>query len=173
MRRRLLLGLGLSAAKAGYCNPSGAGSYNQYPFSSNTLPTSAMPGSTPNTGNFVINSGAYAVTGSTSYSSSQNYRSGVGAYTASASPYGACDMGGNVWQRNEVLIFSGSFRGVRGGSWLSNSGDLQSSSLDSGKTPSYEHDNIEFRVASVPEPSVAVLAILACGLLWVLRRRFK
>lgn len=50
----------------------------------------------------------------------------VGAYTGTTSPYGEFDMGGNVFQWNEALI-SGSFRGLRGGSFVSNSDVLQSS----------------------------------------------
>ena len=56
---------------------------------------------------------AYAVTGSTSYSSSQNYLTDVGAYTSSPSYYGTFDQGGNVWEWNEALI-SGC---VSGGAW--------------------------------------------------------
>ncbi len=46
--------------KAAYYD--GAGSYNNYPFSSNGVPTSALPGATPNTGNFQDGSGNFAMT---------------------------------------------------------------------------------------------------------------
>ena len=36
-----------------------------------------------------------------------------------------------------------------------------------------EFNLIGFRVAMVPEPGTGVLAVLAFGLMWVLRRRFK
>ena len=42
--------------KAAYYNPA-TSSYYQYPFSSNALPTSALPGNTPNTGNFMTPTG--------------------------------------------------------------------------------------------------------------------
>ncbi|HEV3137579.1 MAG TPA: SUMF1/EgtB/PvdO family nonheme iron enzyme, partial [Pirellulales bacterium] len=156
--------------KAAYYNP--AGSYNQYPFSSNTVPTSAMPGSTPNTGNFTTPSGAFAVTGSTSYSGSQNYLTAVGAYTASASPYGLYDMGGDVFQLNESLILG--YRGLRGGSWAYGSNISQSSDQFDDDPGFGSFFTVGFRVAStIPEPSTAVLAIIACGLMWVLRKRFK
>jgi formylglycine-generating enzyme len=159
--------------KAAYYNPN-TSSYYQYPFSSSTVPTSAMPGSTPNTGNFqaVTNTGigVFAVTDSSSLSTSQNYLTDVGAYTASASPYGAFDMGGDVFQWNETLISSN--RGMRGGWWALNSVYLASSSRVS-IVPTSETSEIGFRVALVPEPSTAVLASIACGLMWALCKRRK
>ena len=95
--------------KAAYYNLA-TSTYYQYPYSSNTVPTSAMPGSTPNTGNFYDSTTGYAVTGSTTSSNNQNYLTDVGAYTASGSPSGAFDMGGDVAQWNEAVL-SGAFRG--------------------------------------------------------------
>jgi sulfatase modifying factor 1 len=156
--------------KAAYYNP--VGTYNQYPFSSNTVPISTMPGSTPNTGNFisyddVSGNVVYAVTGSTILSISQNYLTPVGAYTASASPYGAYDMGGDVFQWHEDLD-SGFARSLRGGAWIDDASYLQSS-YRSRNAPAGEFDLLGFRVASVPEPGTGVLAILAFGILWALR----
>ena len=162
--------------KAAYYNP-GNNTYNQYPTSSNAAPTSAPPGSTPNTANFISNSGAFAVTGSRSYSTSQNYLTNVGAYTASASPYGTFDQGGNVWEWNEAFLISESSRGLRGGSFGSNSLTLLSSARNYG-FPSDGIFSVGFRVASipggfVPEPSTGVLAVIAGGMLWWWRKRFK
>jgi formylglycine-generating enzyme required for sulfatase activity len=147
--------------KAAYYNP-GTSSYYTYPYSSSTTPTSAMPGNTPNTANFLSPSSAFAVTGSTSYSSTQNYMTDVGAYTASASPYGAYDMGGDAFQWNETLI-SGSSRGTRGGSWDSYSNALVSTDPYNGYTPVLENEEVGFRVAIVPEPSTFVLALIGLG----------
>jgi formylglycine-generating enzyme len=153
--------------KAAFYNPA-INNYYQYPYSSNTVPTSAPPGNTPNTGNFYVTS--YAITGSSSYSSTQNYLTDVGAYTASASPYGAFDMGGDVFQWNEALI-GGSFRGARGGSWNDYiSHNLPSSTRDYTH-PSYENVDVGFRVVEVPEPSTLLLAVLAFGVLSAVRLR--
>ena len=148
--------------KAAYYDPtlnSGAGGYYQYPFSSNTVPTSAPPGSTPDTGNFYGSD--YAVAG-------PPYLTDVGAYTDSASPYGAFDMGGDVWQLTETR--TGDNKVMRGGSYSYDSLNSASSWRDSFN-PGDESFGVGFRVASVPEPGTAVLAALAlvglaAGALW-------
>ena len=122
---------------------SGAGGYYANPFSNNAVPTSALPGSTPNTGNFQAATGPNSLTD-------------VGAYTGSASPSGAFDMGGNVWQWNETLsepVPDLVFRGHRGGSWAENSFYL-GSYYQNGIIPTSERDDVGFRVAHVT-PSIA------------------
>jgi sulfatase modifying factor 1 len=87
------------------------------------------------------------------------YRTEVGEFELSASPYGTFDQGGNVWEVNETQL--GSARGVRG------------KSFDDGFalgmwaqfrypffTPDREDNNVGFRIASVPEPSTAACAAL-------------
>jgi len=130
--------------KAAYYDP-GSNTYNQYPTSSNTVPTSAPPGSTPNTANFYDPITGFAVTGTTSFSGSQNYLTDAGAYSMSAGPYGTFDQGGNVAEWNESLIdymnaiygydlssdpSYGDYllRGIRGGSDFENADSLSSSS---------------------------------------------
>ena len=94
----------------------------------------------------------------------------VGAYSGTTSPYGAFDMGGNVYQWNEALI--GSSRGLRGGSFNNSSIGLLSSSRN-GLVPSNGGFSIGFRVAMVPEPSSLMLAAFGfIGLAaWGWRRR--
>ena len=157
--------------KAAYYDPV-AGQYWNFATGTNTQPTSAPPGITPNTANFYsfITTG-FAVTGSTSYSSSQNYLTDVGAYTASASPYGTHDQNGDVFQWNEAL--NNSLRVLRGGSWAYDAFALQSPERSYGGFPGYVNGSVGFRVATVPEPSTAVLAILACCAIWLWRKHFN
>ncbi len=124
--------------------------YYQYPTSSNTAPTSAPPGSTPNTAN-IFNNG-YAVTGSGTLSPNQNYLTDVGAYTASASPYGAYDLGGKFLQWNESATGPNIYyRDYRGMSW--NNGNtrlIRSDSNSIGNYPTTSSPDIGFRVALLP-----------------------
>jgi sulfatase modifying factor 1 len=155
--------------KAAYYNPN-TSSYYQYPLSSNAKPQSAMPGSAPNTGNFLDYTTGYAVTGSTNYNQNQNYLTDVGAYTASASPYGAFDMGGDVFQWNESSSGSNDQWGYRGGCWQldsSNSASSQRNYFAGVQISPY----IGFRVALVPEPaSFILLSLASVGLLLRCRR---
>jgi formylglycine-generating enzyme len=145
--------------KAAY-NIPGTNLYFQYPTSSNTTPTSSSPTALPNHANFSPGG--------------PGSPTDVGAYSGTTSPYGAFDMGGNVFQWNEALIsgLSVPFRGLRGGSTFVTSDILLSSGRAMGD-PTIEFGSIGFRVVSVPEPSTGVLAILACGMLWWWRKRLK
>jgi formylglycine-generating enzyme len=141
--------------KAAYYNPA-TGSYFQYATSSNAAPTAGPPAGGSNSAN---------------YNKVVGNLTDVGAYTGTTSPYGAFDMGGDVFQWNEALM-SGSFRVLRGGSFLDASNGLVSSFR--GNFDAFgEIDVSGFRVASVPEPSTGVLVVAACGLMWVLRKWFK
>lgn len=112
----------------------------------------------------------YAVTGSTSYSSSQNYLTDVGAYTSSPSYYGTFDQGGNVYEWNETAT-SSSTRGFRGGSWNTGLSDDLNASEYFAFVPTDEDYGVGFRVASIPEPSAAALIGLAAVALFNTRRR--
>jgi sulfatase modifying factor 1 len=131
---------------------------------------SAPPGDTPhgaNVAGYTTAGYVYAVTGSTSYSSTQNYLTDVGAYTASASPYGTFDQGGNVWEWNETLKSADGLRGVRGSSWNYTS-QLMEFTIGYMDYQRDENSYIGFRVATVPEPPSAWLVgiALACVSAW-------
>ena len=91
----------------------------------------------------------------------------VGAYALSGSPSGTFDQGGNVWEWHEQIKY-GSNRGLRGGAWLYYADGLAAgnSRIDYPALGSY---SIGFRVASIPEPSTALLVLT--GLLGLAARR--
>ena len=147
-----------------------ADNYWLYPTGSNldpTIATASAVGDISNPGANVANYNAGA---------DWNALNGNVTTVGSAGPlsdsfYGTADQGGNVWEWNEALI-SGSFRSFRGGAFNSGSTPLKSGFRDF-VLPTFESSNIGFRVATVPEPGTAVLAIVGCALTWVLRKRFK
>jgi formylglycine-generating enzyme required for sulfatase activity len=159
--------------KAAYYNP-GASSYFDYPTSSNTPPGYVNErGNLSTTGTpFVeggIDPGNYATydrDGETDGIGSPYYRTEVGEWENSDSPYGTFDQGGNVWEWNEAIVY-GPYRGMRGGSF-SYVGNLNASPRDCSH-PTIEYNNVGFRVSEVPEP--ATMAVLALGSIGVLLRR--
>lgn len=134
--------------------------YWVYPTSSDSAPNASGPTAMPNSAN---------------YFNAVSNLTPVGAYSSTMSPYGAFDMGGNVFQWTEALSF-GFSRKLRGSTFDSNWQELQSSSYNSF-TPWLVNDDskfIGFRVAAViPEPSTGVMAGIGCCLLGLLRRRIK
>ena len=96
----------------------------------------------------------------------------VGTYAADPSFYGTFDQGGNAWEWKDYILFTCD-RGLRGGSFGSGDGDLQSSGRGA-TNPTLESTLVGFRVSSlapIPEPS-AYAAILGClGLSLALVRR--
>ena len=150
---------------------SGTGGYYTYATQSNTDPGNVI-GSGANQANY--NNGVYSVTQSSSYSSSQNYLTDVGAFTNSASFYGTFDQSGNVYQWNDLNGSSGSSRGLRGGSRDGAAFNLSSSDRLSTSASS-ANGVIGFRLAAVPEPASLGLAatggLVALG--WTMLRRHR
>lgn len=99
------------------------------------------------------------------------WRTEVGAYDNSDSPYGTFDQGGNVYEWTEVVANNGvsSYRITRGGSFSSPGTGSLWASFRIGYDMEYYH--IGFRVAYVPEPGSAIL--LVCGGGALVRRRSR
>ena len=162
--------------KAAYFDPtlnSGAGGYYTYATQSNAAPGNQI-GGTANQANSVTG-GVYSVTQSSTYLTSQNYLTDVGAFSGSGSFYGTFDQSGNVFQWNDLDGTSGSSRGLRGGGCYDIAFPL-SSSVRLTYDSSVENADFGFRLASpvaVPEPSTWVMGLagIACGGWQMWRRR--
>ena len=76
-----------------------------------------------------------------------------------------------MWEWNDAVI--GSIRGLRGGSWANLVNDLQSSVRGFDGGPTSGDNLVGFRVASVPEPSAALLVLMGVGALYFWKRRKK
>ena len=152
--------------KAAYYKGGGTNAgYWDYPTQSDTAPGNIVGGAA-NQANY--NNGVYSVTQSASYVGTLNYLTDAGAFSNNASAYDTFDQGGNVWEWNDAV--SGSSRGLRGGSWDFSDFFLQSS-FRNFHDPTNEFDDVGFRVASVPEPSTAVLVLMGVGALYLWKRR--
>ncbi len=94
------------------------------------------------------------------------------------SAYGTMGQDGNIWEWTESAFdgsdtdgfFSGD-RAIRGGDWNSFEDSLRSSFRTSA-SPWQEYNIIGMRVASIPEPSVAFLVLMAGGA-WLISKRAK
>ena len=153
--------------KAAYYQPSAVGGdtdgYWLYPTKSNNAPGNNIGASANQTN--IYDGVDYSVTQNPSQSSSQNYLTAGGSYSASASYYGTYDQGGNVGELNDAVIGSG--RGLRGGSW-GDAEDILRANYATDTAPTTENKGIGFRVATVPEPTTAIL--LLSGVAFLLRR---
>ena len=134
--------------KAAYHKNDGVtGNYWDYPTASNTAPTSEPPPGTDMTyGSANYYDGGWAI-------GSPYWRTEVGAYDAkpSDSPHGTFDQGGNVFEWNEAILY-GSYRGLRGGSFIGIDYNLHAADRYYYGYPTYEYDygGVGFRVAEVP-----------------------
>jgi formylglycine-generating enzyme len=162
--------------KAAYYQPSAQGgdadSYWEFPTASNSLPTLAGANSVGDISNPGINVANYF--NGAKWNNQPNVTTVGSAGPLSQSFYGTSDQAGNVIEWNEALIvtFQGDLRSVRGGSF-GTIPDSVRSSAEGAVFPTEGDFNFGFRIATIPEPGTAVLTIIACGLMWVLRKRFK
>jgi sulfatase modifying factor 1 len=140
--------------KAAYYDP-GTNSYFRYATSDHSTPIASAPTSLANHAN---------------YNNVVGDLTDVGAYTNTASRYGAFDMNGNVFQWNEALI-NGLYRGQRGGAFPYDSSFLVSSFF-SDDFPTDTNIITGFRVASVPEPADAT-SLLVVGAVLAVRRQSR
>ena len=133
--------------KAAYQKNDGVtGNYWDLPTASNTAPINTLP----DPGNHANFFDSFS-TGNNGFTiGSPYYRTKVGDFSNSPSPYGTFDQGGNVREWNETEL-EGAGRVLRGGSFASyNTSDLAAPYLDLFG-PQYEYFSEGFRVASIPE----------------------
>ena len=130
--------------KAAYHKNDGdTGNYYDYPTTSDSTPGRDMSETTNPGNNANYRDGDYLI-------GSPYYRTEVGQFALSNSPYGTFDQGGNVLEWNEAMV-SASSRGLRGGRWSLGTSLMQASSRVN-IAPGSESVSIGFRVASSSEP---------------------
>ena len=146
--------------KAAYHKNNGnMGDYYIFPMSSDDPTSNVLTSPDPgNNANFY--DGGFTIGG-------PYYRTEAGAFENSGSPYDTFDQGGNVWEWNEAIV-STSYRGLRGGAFDGNDGNLLVT-FRYAYDPTLEYENLGFRLSAIPEPGS--MAALALGAVGVLRRR--
>jgi formylglycine-generating enzyme len=154
--------------KAAFFDPNKNGlnspGYWKYPTKSNARPINVWNPAGTNNANFFDELG----TGTGSYTiGDPYYRTEVGAFVSSVSPYSTYDQGGNVVNWNETA-FSPVSRGVAGDAF-DGPGAISKWSWNYGN-PTWEDAGGGFRIASlsVPEPGILTMLLLcfAAGFVW-------
>jgi hypothetical protein len=144
--------------KAAYHQNDGVtANYWDYATGSNTIPTAVASGTGAGTAVFNGQAAPADIT-----------------QAGGLSSYGTMGQNGNVWEWNESAFdgtndASSGLRGIRGGDWGNSEDFLRSSSRSFG-APADEGSAVGFRVASVPEPSAAILMMMGLGALLFRRR---
>ena len=125
--------------KAAFYDPT-TGSYNQYATGGNVLPSNTLVDPDPgNNANYRSTNGVDTLAG-------PYYRTEVGEFENSDSPYGTFDQNGNVWEWNEST-YLGQFKEMRGGA-IGTYDVTLSSAFRYFDSPTYEANTVGFRVGS-------------------------
>lgn len=115
--------------KAAYYNPTlngSAGGYTTYATQSDDVPGNLI-GADLNQANYLSETTGYSVTQSADFSTTQNYLTDGGSYSANASYYGTFDQTGSIWEWNDMDGSASTIRGFRGGAYTSTPPYLRSS----------------------------------------------
>jgi sulfatase modifying factor 1 len=149
--------------KAAYHKNDGVtGNYFDYPTSSDSTPSNLLIDPDPgNNANFYQDG----------FTIGEPYwRTEVGEFENTVSPYGVFDQGGNVWEWTEGIEY-GMFRVLRGGSFVSTALHLRASFRNFQATPITEDWVLGFHLSEVPEPGTLGLLVFG-AVAFVAKRRW-